>query len=55
MWQRNEIKKLPGAADAKTFTDHRVEFSDGSELSDGEFADRDDQPRSQNFDLAIEP
>ena len=53
--QRDEIKWLPGAADTKAPANDPVQFRDGDELRDGEFADREDEPRSQNFDLAIEP
>ena len=46
---------LSRAVDTKTVADDLVESGDRDELRDREFADRNDEPRSQNFDLAIKP
>ena len=53
--QRNQIEASTGTPDAKRATDDLVEFLDRDELRDRQFADRNDETRLQDFDLAVEP
>ena len=55
MRQRNEIESCSGPLDAKTATDNLIKFSDRNELRDGQFPDRNDEARLQDFELAIQP
>jgi hypothetical protein len=55
MRKRNQIELLAGARGAKTLSDDLVQFSNGKELRGRQFADRDNEARAQNFELAIEP
>ena len=55
MGQRDEIELSPRTANAKTATDHLVEFSDLDELRDRQFPDRNDEARLQDFDFSLEP
>jgi hypothetical protein len=53
--QWNEIEFFSGTRAAKTTSDDLIKFSDWHELRDGQFPHRDNQPRLQNFKLAIQP
>ena len=55
MRQRNEIELFSGPLDAKTATNNLIKFSDRNELRDRQFPDRNDEPRLQDFEFAIQP
>ena len=55
MWQRNEIELFSGPLNAKTAANNLIKLSGRKELRDRQFPDRDDEPRLQNFELAIQP
>jgi len=55
MGQRDEIERAPLIPDCETAADDFVEFFERQELGDGEFADRNDQRRSQQIDLVVHP
>ncbi len=55
MRQGNEIELLSGARAAKMAPDDLIKFSDRHELRDGQFPDRDNESRLQDFDLTIQP
>lgn len=55
MRQRDEIEGLAGASHAKTAANHLVEFAQGNELRDRQFANRNNKPRLQDFELASKP
>jgi hypothetical protein len=55
MRQRNEIELFSGTLDAKTATNDLIQPGERDKLRDGQFSDRDDKPRVQDFELAIQP
>src|SRR4030095_14649980 len=55
MRQRNEIELFSGPLDAKTATNNLIKLSGRNELRDRQFPDRDDEPRLQDFEFAIQP
>ena len=55
MRQRDQIEPASGTFAPKTPADHVFQFCRAEKLGDRQFADRDDKPRPQNFDLAIKP
>ena len=55
MGQGNDIQLKAGAGDGEGAADDGVEFLGGQELFDGEFANREDELRLEDFYFAIEP
>ena len=46
---------MTGKGGADGLPDEGIEFLCGDELGDGEFADRNDEPRSEELDFALQP
>ena len=55
MRQRNEIETVLRALSSKFATDDLFQFCAIDELGDGQSADRNDEPRPQDFDFVIHP
>src|SRR2546423_10927836 len=55
VWKGNQVEGPPFVANHERPANHFIQFFEGKKLRDGQFADGNDQLRSQNIDFIVHP